>query len=78
MWLDAAKRRHECHFVAASSHTTIFPMLTPAEAEKLIFAQLAPFPREDCPLAQAHGRILRADLCADYAGDIGSGTLGQY
>jgi molybdopterin molybdotransferase len=40
-------------------------MLTPAEAEKLIFAQLAPFPREDCPLAQAHGRILRTDLCAD-------------
>jgi molybdopterin molybdotransferase len=40
-------------------------MLTPAEAEKLIFAQLAPFPREDCPLAQAHGRILRVDICAD-------------
>jgi molybdopterin molybdotransferase len=40
-------------------------MLTPAEAEKLIFSHLAPFHREDCPLAQAHGRVLRADLCAD-------------
>jgi len=40
-------------------------MLTPAEAEKLILAQLAPFHREDCPLTQAHGRILRAELCAD-------------
>ncbi|MCX6951710.1 MAG: molybdopterin molybdotransferase MoeA [Verrucomicrobia bacterium] len=40
-------------------------MLTPAEAEKLILAHLAPFHREDCPLAQAHGHVLRADLCAD-------------
>ena len=40
-------------------------MLTPAAAEKLIFSHLAPFHREDCPLAQAHGRSLRADLCAD-------------
>lgn len=40
-------------------------MLTPAEAEKLILSNLAPFHREDCPLGQAHGRILRADLCAD-------------
>lgn len=40
-------------------------MLTPAEAEKLIFANLAPFHREDCPLASAHGRVLRTDLCAD-------------
>lgn len=40
-------------------------MLTPAAAEKLIFSRLAPFHREDCPLVQAHGRSLRADLCAD-------------
>lgn len=40
-------------------------MLTPAAAEKLIFTHLAPFHREDCPLAQAHGRILRGDFCAD-------------
>jgi molybdopterin molybdotransferase len=40
-------------------------MLTPAEAEKLILANLAPFHREDCPLAQAHGRISRDDLRAD-------------
>lgn len=36
-------------------------MLTPAEAEKLMLAALAPFPREDCALAAAHGRVLRAD-----------------
>jgi molybdopterin molybdotransferase len=40
-------------------------MLTPAEAEKAIAENLASFLREDCPLAAAHGRILRADLCAD-------------
>ncbi len=40
-------------------------MLTPAEAEKLIFANVARLLREDCPLAQAHGRVLRADICAD-------------
>lgn len=40
-------------------------MRTPAEAEKLILAHLAPFHREDCPLSHAHGRVLRADLCAD-------------
>lgn len=40
-------------------------MLTPAEAEELILANLAPLPREDCPLLQAHGRVLRADIRAD-------------
>lgn len=40
-------------------------MLTPAEAEKSIAENLAPFLREDCPLPSAHGRILRADLRAD-------------
>jgi len=40
-------------------------MLTPADAEKVIFANLTPFRREDCPLASAHGRVLRTDLCAD-------------
>lgn len=40
-------------------------MLTPAEAEKLIFENLTPFRREDCPLASAHGRVLREDLRAD-------------
>ena len=40
-------------------------MITPAAAEKLIFTHLAPFHREDCPLAQAHGRVLRGDVCAD-------------
>ena len=40
-------------------------MLTPAEAEKLIFSEIAPFHREDCPLARAHGRVLRGDLRAD-------------
>jgi molybdopterin molybdotransferase len=40
-------------------------MLTPAEAEKLILENITPFHREDCPLLQAHGRVLRADLRAD-------------
>lgn len=40
-------------------------MLTPAEAEKLIGENLLTFLREDCPLASAHGRVLREDLVAD-------------
>ena len=40
-------------------------MITPAAAEQLIESNLAAFLREDCPLAQAHGRILRTDLRAD-------------
>ena len=40
-------------------------MLTPAEAEKMIAENLVSFSREDCPLASAHGRVLRADLVAD-------------
>ena len=40
-------------------------MLTPAEAERKILGALAPLPSEDCPLASAHGRVLRADLRAD-------------
>jgi len=40
-------------------------MLTPAEAERLILANLPRFPREDCPLLAAHGRILRTDIRAD-------------
>ncbi len=40
-------------------------MLTPAEAEKLVFENVAPFHREDCPLASAHGRVLRTEIRAD-------------
>ena len=40
-------------------------MLTPAEAERQILEHLEPFPREDCPLSSATGRVLRADLAAD-------------
>ena len=40
-------------------------MLTPEAAEALIFKTLPTLHREDCPLADAHGRILRADLRAD-------------
>jgi len=40
-------------------------MLTPAEAERLILDNLAPFPREDCSLLLAQGRVLRNDLRAD-------------
>jgi molybdopterin molybdotransferase len=40
-------------------------MLSPVEAEKLIFENIAPFLLEDCPLAAAHGRVLRVDVGAD-------------
>lgn len=40
-------------------------MLTPAEAEKLVLANTASFASEDCPLAEAHGRVLRAAVRAD-------------
>jgi molybdopterin molybdotransferase len=40
-------------------------MLTPAEAERLILAAMAPFPVEECALGNAHGRVLRRDLHAD-------------
>jgi molybdopterin molybdotransferase len=40
-------------------------MLTPAEAERLILESVAPFHREDCPLAAAQGRVLRGDIRAD-------------
>jgi molybdopterin molybdotransferase len=40
-------------------------MLTPSEAERLILANIAPFPPEDCPLAAASGRVLRAEIRAD-------------
>lgn len=40
-------------------------MLPPAEATRLILECLAPAPREDCPLADAHGRVLREPILAD-------------
>ena len=40
-------------------------MLTPSEAEHLIRENIPLLHREDCPLAAAHGRVLRADLRAD-------------
>ncbi len=40
-------------------------MLTPAEAERLILRSLGLFHQEDCPIARAHGRILRSGIVAD-------------
>jgi molybdopterin molybdotransferase len=40
-------------------------MLTPAEAEKLILGNIAPFASEDCALADAQGRVLRTAVRAD-------------
>jgi len=40
-------------------------MITPAEAEALIFASVMRLPTEDVPLAEAHGRVLRAEVRAD-------------
>jgi len=41
------------------------PVLTPAGAEKLIFDTIPPFPKEDCAISEAHGRVLCSDLRAD-------------
>jgi molybdopterin molybdotransferase len=40
-------------------------MITPAEAEQRILAALPPAGQEECPIASAHGRVLRAALRAD-------------
>ncbi|MFI5357100.1 MAG: molybdopterin molybdotransferase MoeA [Opitutales bacterium] len=40
-------------------------LLTPAEAERLVLENTAAFPAEECALAQAHGRVLRAAIHAD-------------
>ena len=40
-------------------------MLTPAEAEQLILEAIPRMDAEDCPIAGAHGRVLRADIRAD-------------
>ncbi|MBW8780702.1 MAG: molybdopterin molybdotransferase MoeA [Verrucomicrobia bacterium] len=40
-------------------------LITPADAERLVLDALFPLPAEDCPLAQAHGRVLRTPLKAD-------------
>ena len=44
---------------------TVRPMLSVAEAEARVFAAVALLPAEDCPLVQAHGRVLRQPLAAD-------------
>ncbi|PTX98572.1 molybdopterin molybdotransferase MoeA [Opitutus sp. ER46] len=40
-------------------------MLTPSEADNVIAERVVAMHRQDCPLAQAHGRVLRVDLKAD-------------
>src|SRR5690606_34861144 len=45
-----------------------FAMLPdPLAAETLILGSVAPMPAEDCPLAHAHGRVLRGPVRADRA-----------
>ncbi len=41
------------------------PLIPPAEAERIVLASVPALPAEDCPLASAHGRILRAPIRAD-------------
>lgn len=43
----------------------LLPMLTPAEAEKLILDNVASFHREDCALISAQRRVLRMEIRAD-------------
>ena len=40
-------------------------MLSVAQAEERVLAAVALLPAEDCPLVQAHGRVLRQPLAAD-------------
>jgi len=40
-------------------------MLSVAEAEKQVLEAVVPLPAEDCPLVNAHGRVLRQTLMAD-------------
>lgn len=40
-------------------------MLSVAEAEKLVMDAVVLLPAEDCPLTEAHGRVLRQTLAAD-------------
>ena len=40
-------------------------LITPADAERIVLEALSSLPAEDCPLAQAHSRVLRAPLKAD-------------
>jgi molybdopterin molybdotransferase len=40
-------------------------MLSVAEAEKLVMDAVVMLPAEDCPLTEAHGRVLRQTLAAD-------------
>jgi molybdopterin molybdotransferase len=42
---------------------TLLP--TPAEAERVVLEYVSALPAEDCPLAAAHGRVLRAPITAD-------------
>ena len=41
------------------------PLPSPADAERVILSSLPLLPTEHCPLAAAHGRILRAPIHAD-------------
>lgn len=40
-------------------------MITPEEAERLVAEAMSPWPSETCPLAEAHGRVLRERIRAD-------------
>jgi molybdopterin molybdotransferase len=40
-------------------------MLSVTEAEKQVLEAVTPLPAEDCPLVNAHGRVLRQTLTAD-------------
>ncbi|HTJ79522.1 MAG TPA: molybdopterin molybdotransferase MoeA [Rariglobus sp.] len=40
-------------------------LITPADAERIVLESVHALPAEDCPLSQAHGRVLREPLKAD-------------
>ncbi len=55
------------HFLRALRASVVqsLRMLTPAEAAALILASVTHLPTEEVPLAEAHGRVLRAKVRAD-------------
>src|SRR5512145_1447493 len=44
---------------------TIRAMISVSDAARIVLESVPPLPVEDCPLAGAHGRVLREPVCAD-------------
>src|SRR5208283_1338490 len=60
-----AKKPLKRHFASSYLCIILAVVLTPANALKLILETIPLFHKEDCAIAEAHGRVLRGDLRAD-------------